>query len=109
MERYVFYDFQGFDLYYHLHVDRSDTFEIEYAEYGTKRVKKTTRAGLPIAERTRLWRDRYGFDEREWFKKPSPRFALSEALGSAVLTISRSFEEKGVDPDYDSLLRPSTR
>jgi hypothetical protein len=37
MERYVFYDFQGFDLYYHLHVDRSDTFEIEYAEYGTKR------------------------------------------------------------------------
>jgi len=105
MERYFSYDFQGFDLYYHLHVDRSDTFEIEYSEYGTKEVKKVTRAGLPIEERARLWRNRYGFDERAWFKKPSPRFALSEGLGYAVLTISRSFEDKGVDPDYDSLLR----
>jgi hypothetical protein len=27
MERYFFYQFHGFDLYYHLHVDRSDAFQ----------------------------------------------------------------------------------
>ena len=104
MERYFFYPFQGFDLYYHLYVDRGESFKMEYIEYGTKKRKTVTVKGMPIEERQKLVTKKYGVDEQEWFKKSSPEFKIDKQNDFATLTISRSFYNKTIDPDFDSLL-----
>ena len=104
MERYFFPLFHGFDLYYQLYVDRSDTFKIGYIEYGTNKRKTVTVKGILIDERQKLLAKRYNVDEQEWFQATSPEFKIDEQNDYAVLTISRSFYNKAIDPDFDSLL-----
>jgi C-terminal processing protease CtpA/Prc len=104
MERTFFYPFHGFDLYYHLHVDRSDVFKIEYLEYGTAKRRTTTVKGISINERQKMLRQKYSVDEQQWFRTPSPKFKIRAENDFALLTVSRSFYEQTVDPNFDSLL-----
>lgn len=105
IERYFFNTYHGFDLYYHLHIDRSSVFEIEYEEYESKDVRRATLNGLSIDERKSRLQSNYQVDQEAWFKEPSPQFELNEESNFAVLTISRSFHDSKVDPNYDSLLQ----
>jgi hypothetical protein len=104
MERYFFYPFHGFDLYYHLHGDRSDSFKIQYIEYGSNKKKTVTLSGLSIEERQKLLLKKYSLDEQQWFKTASPRFEINKQSDFALLTVSRSFYNEAIDPDFDSLL-----
>jgi hypothetical protein len=104
MERYFFHQFHGFDLYYHLHVDRSDVFRIEFLEFDTNKSKTVTIKGISIAERQKILWKKYAIDEQGWFKSPSPRFEIDKQQDWALLTVSRSFYDKAIDPDFDSLL-----
>lgn len=106
-ERYFFFEFHGFDLYYHLHVDRSSSFNLEYLPFGSDTSKSSNVQGISIENRKKILRDRFGVEEGTWFKEPSPTFELSEDENYRVLTISRSFNNETVDPDYDSLLAKS--
>jgi CRISPR/Cas system CMR-associated protein Cmr5 small subunit len=103
LERYYFRLFHGFDLYYHLHIDRSDNFRIEYIDYNSGKKRNITFKGLTFDDRQIILKERYKKDEQVWFKTPSPKFEINETGAYATLTISRSFHEK-IDPDYDSLL-----
>lgn len=104
MERYFNFPFQGFDLYYYLHVDRSEDFTVEYIEYGTKKKKSVSLKGISHEERQKLLLEKYNVDEQAWFKAPSPKFETDKNSKYAVLTVSRSFYDKNIDPDFDSLL-----
>ncbi|MTI30644.1 S41 family peptidase [Xanthovirga aplysinae] len=104
IERYFFYSFHGFDLYYHLHIDRSTTFNIEYQEYQSRILKKKKLKGISIDERKEKLLESYNIDEGAWFKIPSPQFDLMEEDNYGVLTISRSFYDEEIDPNYDSRL-----
>ncbi|MEK6154037.1 S41 family peptidase [Flavobacteriaceae bacterium 3-367] len=104
IERYLFYDIHGFDLYYHLHVDRSISFEVTYQPYGMAQRKTVKLDGVSIGERKKLLQDRYHRDEEAWLKKPSPQFELFEDENYGILTVSRSFFDEKVDPDYDTVL-----
>ncbi len=104
MERYFFYQFHGFDLYYHLHVDRSDVFKIEYIEFGTNKRKTVTVKGISIDERQKILLKKYSIDEAGWFNAPSPKFEINKQNDFALLTVSRSFYDKTIDPNFDSLL-----
>lgn len=104
MERYFFYQFHGFDLYYHLHVDRSDVFKIEYVEFGTNKRKTVTVKGISIDERQKILLKKYSVDEAGWFKTPSPKFEINKQNDFALLKVSRSFYDKTIDPNFDSLL-----
>lgn len=104
MERHFFYLFHGFDLYYHLHVDRSDVFKIEYLEHGSNKIKTTTVKGLSIDERQKRLLKKFNIDEQKWFKTPSPKFEIDKQNDFALLTVSRSSYDKTIDPDFDSLL-----
>ncbi len=104
MERYFYYPFHGFDLYYHLYADRSDSFKLRYVEYGTNIIKTITVAGISIEERQKLLTKKYGADEQKWFKTPSPKFEIDKQNDFALLTVTRSFYDKAIDPDFDSLL-----
>ena len=104
MERYFFHLFHGFDLYYHLHVDRSDVFEIEYIEYGRARKRTVTVKGIPVDERQNILLKKHAVDEQGWLKTPSPKFEISGRNDFALLTVSRSFYDRTIDPDFDTLL-----
>ena len=103
MERYHFRLFQGFDLYYHLHLDRSDIFKIAYGDYNTGKSKATAVKGLTFDDREKILWERYNKDEQAWFKTPSPKFEINQKEKYATLTIPRSFYSK-TDPNFDSLL-----
>lgn len=105
MERYLSPLFQGFDLYYHLHVDRGSTFLVEFEEYKTGRSRKVQLEGLGMKDRSAILLKRYGIDERSWYSTPSPQFELSEKEDLAVLKLPRSFYNKKIDPNFDSLLQ----
>ncbi|OJJ15361.1 hypothetical protein BKI52_38760 [marine bacterium AO1-C] len=105
IERYLSYAFQGFDLYYFLHVDQSQTFNITYASYPTGKIKQKQLRGMTRTERRQALQEKYQIDERAWYKTPSPRFKLVEDKGYAVLTIARSFYNKKIDPNYDAFLQ----
>ena len=109
MERYFYRLFHGFDLYYHLHVDRSDRFSIEFLPLGSSLRKTALVNGLTFSERTKLIRQKYRLDEQAWFKTPSPVFRLFEQQSYAILKLPRSFYDKKIDPDFDSLLRSAFR
>jgi hypothetical protein len=109
MERYFYYLFHGFDLYYHLHIDRISTFKIEYLPYRSDKRKTITVNGLAIGEREKLLKQKHHIDEQAWFKSPSPTFELHEGKNYATLKVPRSFYDKKVDPDFDSLLRSAFR
>jgi hypothetical protein len=104
MERYFFYTFHGFDLYYHLYVDRDEVFNIKYIEFGTNKAKTVTVKGISINDRQQLLTKKHSIDEMEWFKTPSPKFKMDIKKDYALLTISRSFYDKNIDPDFDSLM-----
>lgn len=104
MERYFFYNFNGFDYYYHLYVDRSPSFQIEYIDYKTKKKERVNLNGLSISERQNILLSKYKIDESQWFKTPSPAFEVLKQNNYAKLTVSRSFFNDKIDPNFDSLL-----
>jgi Peptidase family S41 len=104
IERYFFYNFNGFDYYYHLLVDRSDSFQVEYIDFKTKTKGINKLNGISINERQNTLLSRYKIDESKWFKTPSPIFEIDKPKNYAKLTISRSFFNDKVDPNFDSLL-----
>jgi hypothetical protein len=104
LERYFFHLFHGFDLYYHLHVDRRDVFRVEYVEFGTNKRKTATVKGIPINDRKKILLEKHSIDEQDWFKTPSPQFEIDKKNDFALLTVSRSFYDKTIDPNFDSLL-----
>lgn len=104
LERYFFNTFQGFDLYYYLFADRSNTFKIDYLTFGTNLKKTITLKGISSEERKEILLHRYNIDEEIWFKTPSPKFEINNKDNYAVLTVSRSFYDKKLDPNFDSLL-----
>jgi hypothetical protein len=103
LERYHFRLFHGFDLYYHLHIDRSDTFSIEYIDYTSGKNKTAIFKGLTFDDRQKILRNRYDKDEQAWFKTTSPTFEINEKDRYAMLAIPRSYSSKN-DPNFDSLL-----
>ncbi|PRX53989.1 S41 family peptidase [Flagellimonas meridianipacifica] len=109
IEHYFSTTYYGFDLYYYLHVDRSQTFQIEYEEYGSKEIKKVTLSGISSSDRANILLKKYHLDERTWFKTPSPRFEISDSNRFALLTVSRSFYNAKIDPDFDELLDDAFR
>ncbi len=104
IERYFFESFHGFDLYYYLHVNRSSIFNIRYRKFNSLKEVTLTKEGISAEERNKLLKEIHQVDVREWFKKPSPTFTIDEKNSLAVLTISRSFYNKDIDPDYNSVL-----
>lgn len=109
MERYFNYTFQGFDLYYHLFVDRSKTFKIDYLDHKTRKRTTVIVEGLSIEERQKIALRKFNFDEQGWFKTPSPSFKIDQQNKLALLTVSRSFYDKKIDPNFDSLLTSAFR
>ncbi|MES2850074.1 MAG: S41 family peptidase [Bacteroidota bacterium] len=109
IERYFFYNFNGFDYYYHLYVDRSNNFQIEYIDYKTQQKDSTRVNGITINERQDTLFSRYKIDESKWFNTPSPAFEINKADNYARLTISRSFFNEQIDPNFDSLLAKAFR
>lgn len=105
IERYFYSSFQGFDLYFHLHVDRNTDFRVKFEEYSTGVIKEVHVKGITRKERKTLLLEKHSLDERSWFTSPSPQFELSEKENLAILTISRSFYDKSIDPNFDSLLQ----
>lgn len=104
LERYFYPAFNGFDLYYHLRVDSSSVFKIAYIDYKTQKKRTATLNGVSREERRQVLNTRYKLDELKWFKTPSPAFEIRKDSNYAILTISRSFYDKNIDPDYDSVL-----
>ena len=105
IERYFSSSYYGFDLYYHLHVDRSAKFLVQFEVYNTGDIKEVDVEGITIQERKALLLDKHGLDERSWFKAPSPQFELSQKDDLAILKLPRSFYDKQIDPNFDSLLQ----
>lgn len=105
MERYFYSAFHGFDLYYQLYVDRSKVFKVEYVNYGSSQSKTVTVDGVSLAERTSLLMKKFGIDEMAWFKDPSPQFEMDRQHDFAILTVSRSFYDKTIDPEFNSFIK----
>jgi hypothetical protein len=105
IERYFYYSFHGFDFYYHLYLDRSSRFTINYLDYKTKKEMTADLDGISIDERRNALQKKYQIDELKWFKTASPAFEVNEKGSYAALTISRSFYDQKIDPDFDSTLR----
>jgi len=104
LERYLNYAFQGFDLYYYLFADRSTNFKIDFLTYGTNIETTATVKGISVEERQSILLSRYNIDETSWYKTPSPQFEINSENNYAVLTVSRSFYNKEIDPPFDSLI-----
>jgi hypothetical protein len=104
MERNIFPLFYGFDLYYYLHVDRSKEFHLEYLSHPSGKRKTAALKAITRKQRAKLLQEKYGLDEKAWFKTASPRFTMDDSNMYATLTVSRSFNDKTIDPDFDSLL-----
>ncbi|MEM8507086.1 MAG: S41 family peptidase [Bacteroidota bacterium] len=107
IERYFYYTFHGFDLYYHLHIDRSEEFNIEYQKPEEDQIHQIDLKGIGIDERKDRLNQIYEKDEKIWQSTPSPRFELNEAENYGVLTLSRSFYNNEIDPDFDLFLKNS--
>ncbi|MEL6538435.1 MAG: S41 family peptidase [Bacteroidota bacterium] len=104
-ERYIRTSFQGFDLYYYLYVDRSPSFEITYLEYGTGETKQAIKQGITFEERKAALTEIHGKREDGWYQTPSPQFEAFPEDDYALLTLTRSFYNREIDPNYDSLLQ----
>ncbi|MEL7424811.1 MAG: S41 family peptidase [Bacteroidota bacterium] len=104
IERYFNTSFYGFDLYYFLHIDRSERFEVEVQAPQEGKILKHRFVGIDRQERSKRLMELYGFDENTWFKEPSPQFAVAEDRSYALLSLPRSFYDEKVDPNFDSLL-----
>lgn len=105
IERYLSPLFQGFDLYYHLHVDRDTVFRVAFEAYKTGAIQQIQLEGISLKERRAILLKKYAVDERSWYSTPSPQFELSEKEDYALLKLPRSFYNKKVDPNFDSLLQ----
>ncbi|MEM8892166.1 MAG: hypothetical protein AAGD28_29575, partial [Bacteroidota bacterium] len=105
IERYANYSFHGFDLYYHLHVDRAEQFMIKYLLPEEEEIRTVELKGIGMGERKRLLNELYGKDERAWYNTPSPTFELKEQEDYAILRLPRSFYNKEIDPDFDAFLK----
>lgn len=105
MERYFSPVSSGFDLYYHLHVDRSTQFQVQFEEHKTGVPRTVEVEGITMKKRKALLLQKHGLDERDWFTTPSPQFERFEEEDLAVLKLPRSFYNKKIDPHFDSLLQ----
>jgi C-terminal processing protease CtpA/Prc len=90
-------------------VDRRKRFKFDYLEYGMDSRKTVVAEGVSIEERERSLMKEYNLDEKAWFKTPSPKFEIDKESSYATLTISRSFYDKDVDSDFDSVLAAAFR
>jgi hypothetical protein len=100
IERYFFNSFHGFDLYYYLRIDTGDSYHVKYLDYKTKREQVADFQSISREERRSILRNKYSIDELKWFNTPSPKFEVKEHDNYAILTISRSFHDPKVDPNY---------
>ena len=105
IERYFYNRFHGFDLYYHLHIDRSENFHVIYQQLGDDRIQQIDLKGIGIEERANRLNEMYAKDEKLWQNTPSPRFELNQEEDYALLSLSRSFYNKDIDPDFDLFLK----
>lgn len=105
IERYFFNTFHGFDLYYHLHVDRSSMFDIELRKSTSQEIQSVEFHGISINERRKRLQSIYGIDEEAWFKNPSPQFVIAEDQSYATLALNRSFHNEEIDPDFSLFLQ----
>lgn len=80
IERTFYNTFHGFNLYYYLHVDRSESFKVKYIDYKTKKVKTATYNGVTSNKS----------DPDVWFKMPSPQFELDKTNNFALLNLVKS-------------------
>ena len=97
--------FYGFDLYFYLHMGRSDTFEVEVQTPEDEQPITHRFTGIDRQERSRRLMDLYGLDDNAWFTEPSPQFAVADDRSYALLSLPRSFYDEKVDPNFDSLLQ----
>ena len=105
IERYMNHSFHGFDLYFHLQVDRTEEFRIQYQLPGEKEILRMDLQGIGMDERKQLLKELYGKDERAWQNTPSPTFELQKEEDYAILRLPRSFYNKDLDPDFDTFLK----
>ncbi|RYF92068.1 MAG: hypothetical protein EOO00_07650, partial [Chitinophagaceae bacterium] len=105
IERYFYPSFQGFDLFYYLRIDKEETFRVEYLDQKTKKRSTALLQGITRDQRRTVLKTKYHIDERQWFHTPSPAVFMDAKNNYVVLTISRSFYDKAVDPDYDATLK----
>ena len=105
IERYLSYSFQGFDLYYFLHVDQGQSFDITYASYPTGKIHQKKMQGVTRIQRKQALQKKHKIDERAWYQTPSPQFRIAKDKRYAVLTIARSFYNKKIDPNYGPFLQ----
>ncbi|MEO0338905.1 MAG: S41 family peptidase, partial [Bacteroidota bacterium] len=105
IERSLFSLRNGFDLYYFLYLDRSDSFEIELTLAGEK--QKTTIKFVAINRDVRKQRllDLYQINENRWFQNPSPSAEFSVDKNYAVLSLPRSFHNPKIDPPFNDFLK----
>lgn len=104
IERYIFNTIHGFDLYYHLHIDHSSTFEITYLEPEKSTPKTKKLEGITMDEREELLLKKYGLVQYEWFDIPSPQFNIIKEKDYAILSLPRSFYDEKIDPNFDSTI-----
>ena len=102
LERYISTRFHGFDLYYYLHVDRSQNFSVEYQIAAQESIKTKAFSGIHQKERKRRLLEKYQVDQDQWYKTASPSFRIEQNY--AVLSLTRSFFDPKVDPDFDPFL-----
>lgn len=105
IDRYFNYTFHGFDLYYHLHVDRSETFRIEYQKLGEEEIRSIEVTGIGLAERKKRLEEMHEKDERLWHNTPSPKFEINAEDDYAILSLNRSFYNQEIDPAFDPFLQ----
>lgn len=78
---------------------------MKYLDHKTKRTQEVVFPSISREDRRSILKTKYSIDELEWFNKPSPKFEVNENQNYAILTISRSFHDPKIDPNYDSLLQ----
>jgi C-terminal processing protease CtpA/Prc len=61
--------------------------------------------GISIEDRKKIAANRYHTDESRWLNQASPVFTLYPTKNYGILTVSRSFFDPKIDPDYDSTLK----
>lgn len=105
IERYFNNTFHGFDLYFHLHVDRSERFSIEFQKAGEDKIRSIELRGIGIEERKNRLAEMHAKDENLWHKTPSPRFEINAKEDYAILSLNRSFYNQEIDPDFDPFLQ----
>jgi len=94
--------YQGFDLYYALHIERPTRFSVRYRDAQTHDEVEVALEGLSHEEKTKRSRERY--DDVYSRATPGPSVRFFDEYKTAFLSIPRSFTREG-DRDFDEMLR----